>query len=426
MKVKVKPANYINGKITVPGDKSISHRSIMLASLAKGKSIITGFLNATDCLNTIKIFRQLGAEITQIDLTNYTVIGKGKMLSPPKVAVLDVGNSGTTIRLTTGILAGQYFNSIISGDASINQRPMKRIIEPLSLMGAQINSKQGYAPLKIIGGSLQAIDYNSPVASAQVKSAVLLAGLYAEGSTTVTEPTRSRDHTEKLFHHYGVDIQIGANKAKVNPPKELSGQTVEIPGDFSSAAYFIVATLLLPNSELLIKNVGVNPTRTGLLDLIKQMNGKVELLNRRTFGEEEVADIFVQSSELVATEISGKLIPRLIDELPLIALLASQAEGKSIVRDAAELRVKESDRIETIAKELAKLNIQLITEPDGFSLVGKQKVESNSVVSHSDHRIAMTLAIAGLLAPTDVEIIGAEAINISYPGFFADLAKIVK
>ncbi len=426
MKIKIEPARRVNGRITVPGDKSISHRAIMLGSIAKGKSSVSGFLNGADCLNTIKIFRQLGVEIQQVDSTSYTVMGKGKELTMPKVAVLDVGNSGTTIRLTTGILAGQCFNSILSGDASIIERPMNRIIDPLSQMGAHIMSEQGYAPLKISSSSLQGIDYKNPIASAQVKSAILLAGLYADGSTNVTEPWRSRDHTEKLLSFYGADIKVCGKKITVNPTGELLGQELLIPGDFSSAAYFVVAALLLPGSELLIENVGVNPTRTGLLDVIKRMGGDIELLNQRYFGEEEVADILIRGSELVATEISGQLIPRLIDELPLVALLASQAHGESKVSDAAELRVKETDRIETIASELAKLGIQLVTKPDGFSLVGKQAIKSGSVFSHGDHRIAMTLAVAGLLAPAGVEIAGAEAIKISYPEFFVDLAKIVK
>lgn len=426
MKVKIERAERINGRISVPGDKSISHRAIMIGSIAEGKSLINGFLNGADCLNTIKIFRQLGVDIRQIGLTSYTVMGQGRKLTEPKVPILDVGNSGTTIRLTTGILAGQLFDSIISGDVSINQRPMKRIIEPLSQMGACIMSEQGYAPLKITSSSLQGIDYESPVASAQVKSAILMAGLYAHGSTTVTEPTRSRDHTEKMLRFYRADIKVCNRMISINPTSELLAQEVMVPGDFSSAAYFIVAALLLPGSELLIEGVGVNPTRTGLLDVIKQMGGNIELVNQRFFGEEEVADILVRSSELVATEISGQIIPRLIDELPLVALLASQAEGMSVVSEAAELRVKETDRIETIASELAKLGIQLVTEFDGFTVVGKQQIKGGSVCSYGDHRIAMTLAVASLLATTAVEIVGTQAIDISYPEFFEDLEKIVK
>jgi 3-phosphoshikimate 1-carboxyvinyltransferase len=426
MKLKVEPARRIVGRIVVPGDKSISHRAIMLGAIAKGKSSIAGFLNGADCLNTIKIFRQLGVEIAQVAATSYTVAGRGMELSKPNVAILDVGNSGTTIRLTTGLLAGQNFTSTISGDASIIKRPMNRVIQPLSQMGAQIFSENGFAPLQIIGSKLHGIDYQNSVASAQVKSAVLLAGLYADGTTTVTEPTRSRDHTEKLLRFYGAEIEVHDKMVMLKPTAQLMAQELAIPGDFSSAAFFIAAALLVPSSELLIENVGLNPTRTGFLDVIVQMNGKIELINQRFYGEEQVADILVRGSELQATKISGQLIPRMIDELPLIALLASQAEGESIVTDAAELRVKETDRIDTVASELAKLGIRLATKPDGFSVSGKQKIKSGSVVSHGDHRIAMMLAVAGLLAPNGIDLVGTEAIDISYPDFFTDLAKIVK
>lgn len=426
MTIKVTAANRIGGKISIPGDKSISHRAIMLGAIATGKTEITGFLNGEDCLNTVSLFQQLGVEIERHDATSFIVFGKGRNLTGPTVPFLDVGNSGTTIRLATGILAGQHFTSQITGDDSIRKRPMKRIIDPLTMMGAEIISRDGYAPLKIIGQELTGIEYISPIASAQVKSAILLAGLYASGDTTVIEPLLSRNHTEKMLEYFGADITCEGNQATIVGGTELSGQRLEVPGDFSSAAFLIAAALLVPGSELLITNVGVNPTRTGFLDVVRLMNGDVELHNERFFGKEEVADILVRGSNLTAINVAGELIPRLIDELPLFALIASQADGMSIVSDAAELRVKESDRIETIAQELAKLGVKVEKREDGFAIIGKQKIRGGTVMTHGDHRIGLTMAIAGLIAESGVEIIGSKSIAISYPDFFADLKAILK
>lgn len=423
---KVTRVNQIQGTISVPGDKSISHRAIMLGSLARGKTEIRGFLNGEDCLHTVDIFRQLGVRIDQHEATSFTVYGRGLELEQPSVPLLDVGNSGTTIRLVAGILAGQSFTSMITGDDSIVRRPMNRIIEPLTAMGAEIISTNGYAPLKIVGRELQAIDYLSPLASAQVKSAVLLAGLLAYGETVVREPQLSRDHTEKMLAYLGADISFSGTETRLRGRSQLEGQALDVPGDFSSAAFWLVAALLVPGSELLIRNVGVNPTRTGLLDVIWAMNGDVELVDQRLSGQEEVADILVRASQLTATNISGSLIPRLIDELPLFALLASQAEGVSTVTDASELRVKESDRIETIASELAKLGVEVETRSDGFVISGKQQVSGGRVDSHGDHRIGLTMAIAGLIATEPVEIQGIDAIRVSYPDFFADLQTLTK
>lgn len=426
MTIRVTRVNKIQGRLSVPGDKSISHRAVMLGSLAQGKTEITGFLNGEDCLHTVEIFRQLGVRIDCHDANSFTVYGQGLRLDPVSPPELDVGNSGTTIRLVTGILAGQDFNSSITGDDSIVKRPMSRIIDPLTTMGAEIISTNGYAPLKIVGHELVGIDYSSPIASAQVKSAVLLAGLLAHGETVVREPQLSRDHTERMLAYFGADIEYAGRETRLVGGSQLEGQALDIPGDFSSAAFLIVAALLVPTSELLIKNVGVNPTRTGLLDVIWAMNGELELFNQRLSGQEEVADILVRSSQLTATNISMDLIPRLIDELPLFALLASQAEGTSMVTDAGELRVKETDRIETIASELAKLGIEVETRVDGFVVNGQQQLKGGRVSSHGDHRIGMTMAIAGLIAPDVVEIEYTEAIAVSYPDFFRDLQAISK
>jgi len=365
----VQPISSISGSIEVPGDKSISHRAIMIGSIAEGITQVDGFLNGEDCLSTIRVFKQLGIEIIKIGENSYTIKGQGLYkLNEPK-DILYVGNSGTTIRLLTGILAGQSFHSILTGDNSIIERPMKRVIEPLNLMGANINGRDNgkYAPIAIKGTQLKGINYDSPIASAQVKSALLFAGLFASSKTTITEPYKSRDHSEKMLAHFGAKLDIKNNEVTIHPSTSLNGQKIKVPGDFSSAAFFIAAALIVPNSKIRINNVGINSTRIGFLEAVQLMNGNIKIENIRYFGEEPVGDILAETSELKAIALSGEWIPKLIDELPLLAVIASQAEGISKVTDAKELRVKETDRISTIASEMRKVGVEIEELEDGFS-----------------------------------------------------------
>lgn len=427
MEQSINPISSLSGTIEVPGDKSISHRAIMLGSIAEGETLIEGFLNGEDCLSTIEVFRQLGVNIERLKETTYVVKGNGSLyLSKPK-KTLYVGNSGTTIRLVSGLLIGQEFSSTITGDESIVKRPMGRIIEPLRLMGANIDgSKDGkYAPISIKGIKINGIDYQSPIASAQVKSSILLAGLLAYGKTIITEPYLSRDHSEKMLMQFGADIHVNNNSVTLNPGKKLQGQHIIVPGDFSSAAFFIAAALIVPNSNIIIKNVGINKTRIGFLEAVKEMNGNVTIDNYRLSGYEPVADIIVKSSELKGISISGEWIPKLIDELPLLAVVASQADGITEVSGAQELRVKETDRISTIVSEMKKVGVNIEERDDGFSINGKQSIVGGRVTSQGDHRIGMAMAIAGLIAKNTITIEKTEAINISYPTFFEDLSSII-
>lgn len=428
MKQTVNSIKSINGTIRVPGDKSISHRAIMIGSIANGLTEIEGFLNAEDCLSTVSVFRQLGVDIEQQNETHYLVRGKGLYGLKEPQDVLNVGNSGTTIRLTAGILAGQSFHSILTGDNSIIKRPMGRVTEPLRMMGAQIDGRVNgkYAPLAIKGRRLNGINYTSAIASAQVKSALLLAGLYAVSETKYFEPYRSRDHTEKMLINFGANLETHDKTTSIYPGIELTGQKIIVPGDISSAAFFIAAALLVPDSKLLIENVGINPTRIGFLEAVTAMNGSIQLLNKRKFGSEEVADILIEYGELEGITITEDLIPRIIDELPLIAVLATQAKGITKVTGAHELRVKETDRIYTIATELRKLGIEIEELEDGFIVSGKQTINGGLVTTHGDHRIGMAMAIAGLIAEQPVVIENITAVNISYPRFFSDLDKISK
>ncbi|KXG43630.1 3-phosphoshikimate 1-carboxyvinyltransferase [Tepidibacillus infernus] len=422
----IHPITSIKGSIEVPGDKSISHRAVMLGALSLGNTHIHGFLNGEDCLSTIRVFRQLGVEIDRVAETSYIIKGKGlNQLQEPKY-VLDVGNSGTTIRLTAGILAGQPFHSVLIGDDSILKRPMKRIKEPLSLMGAKIDGREEgkYAPLSIRGGKLKGIAYHSPVASAQVKSAILFAGLFADQKTTVIEPFQSRDHSENMLLQFGAKLEKTNQEVTIWPSPRLEGQEVNIPGDFSSAAFFIAAALLVPNSLLRIKNIGLNPTRIGFLQAMQQMNGQIEILNLHYEGNESVGDILVKSSNLQGITISGDWIPKIIDELPLFAVVATQAEGITKVTNAEELRVKESDRISTIVNELRQVGVKVEELTDGFVIEGKQRIQGGQVSTHGDHRIGMAMAIAGLIAKEPIIIQQAEAVNISYPQFFEHLRQI--
>ena len=412
----------LKGEITVPGDKSISHRGIMLGALANGTTSITNFLKGADCLSTISCFQKMGIEIEETE-NEILVHGKGLHgLSAPK-EILDAGNSGTTTRLISGILAGQNFSCDLTGDASIQKRPMKRIMTPLSMMGADITSvhNNGCAPLHIKGAPLKGISYQSPVASAQVKSCVLFAGLYADGKTSVTEPFLSRNHSELMLSSFGASVQTCGTTATIEPEPVLTAQKVEVPGDISSAAFFIAAGLLIPGSELLIKNVGINPTRDGILRVCKQMGANLELLNTRTQCGEPVADILVKHSELNGTVIEGDLIPTLIDELPVIAVMAACANGETIIRNAEELKVKESNRLEIIVHHLSEMGCDITGTEDGMIIRGGKPLHGAVLDSHLDHRIAMSFAVAGLVADGETEITNADCVNISYPGFYRDL-----
>ena len=414
----------LKGEITVPGDKSISHRGIMLGALANGTTSITNFLKGADCLSTISCFQKMGIEIEETE-NEILVHGKGLHgLSAPK-EILDAGNSGTTTRLISGILAGQNFSCDLTGDTSIQKRPMKRIMTPLSMMGADITSVHNNrcAPLHIKGAPLKGISYQSPVASAQVKSCVLFAGLYADGKTSVTEPFLSRNHSELMLSSFGASVQTCGTTATIEPEPVLTAQKVEVPGDISSAAFFIAAGLLIPGSELLIKNVGINPTRDGILRVCRQMGANLELLNTRTQCGEPVADILVKHSELNGTVIEGDLIPTLIDELPVIAVMAACANGETIIRNAEELKVKESNRLEIIVHHLSEMGCDITGTEDGMIIRGGKPLHGAVLDSHLDHRIAMSFAVAGLVADGETEITNADCVNISYPGFYRDLLR---
>ena len=421
----VKRANSMKGELTVPGDKSISHRGIMFGAIAEGTTELEGFLDGADCRSTISCFRQMGIEISQ-DHDRVQIHGKGLYgLRQPK-DMLDAGNSGTTVRLISGILAGQPFTTQLTGDASIQKRPMKRIMTPLSLMGASIRSLAGNdcAPLEIHGGSLVPIHYDSPVASAQVKSCVLLAGLYAEGQTSVTEPVPSRDHTERMLSGFGAEITSRERTATVTGHPRLIGQHITIPGDISSAAYFIAAGLICPNSDLYIRNVNTNPTRAGILTVAKQMGGKITLENQRVVSGEEVCDIHVVSSDLHGTQIDRELIPSLIDEIPVIAVMAAFAEGTTVIKDAQELKVKESNRIDSVTENLNAMGADAIPTKDGMIIHGGRPLHGARILTRSDHRIAMSFAIAGLAADGETTFDDPGCIDISYPTFFETLRSI--
>ena len=414
----------LKGEITVPGDKSISHRGIMLGALANGTTSITNFLKGADCLSTISCFQKMGIEIEETE-SEILVHGKGLHGLSAPTEILDAGNSGTTTRLISGILAGQNFSCDLTGDASIQKRPMKRIMTPLSMMGADITSvhNNGCAPLHIKGAPLKGISYQSPVASAQVKSCVLFAGLYADGKTSVTEPFLSRNHSELMLSSFGASIETCGTTATIEPEPVLTAQKVEVPGDISSAAFFIAAGLLIPGSELLIKNVGINPTRDGILRVCKRMGAILELLNTRTQCGEPVADVLVKHSELNGTVIEGDLIPTLIDELPVIAVMAACANGETIIRNAEELKVKESNRLEIIVHHLNEMGCDITGTEDGMIIRGGKPLHGAVLDSYLDHRIAMSFAVAGLVADGETEITNADCVNISYPGFYRDLLR---
>ena len=413
----------IKGRLRVPGDKSISHRAVMFGSISKGITRITGFLNGADCISTISIFKKMGIDI---EMNGTSVIVKGNGLHGLKKpdSILDCGNSGTTTRLVSGILSAQKFTSVLTGDKSIQKRPMNRIINPLSLMGADIKSNDGFAPLTITGSNLHGIEYNSPVASAQVKSAILLAGLYADSKTTVTEPAKSRDHTELMLRKFGANLTTNKNAVTISPATELFASDIEVPSDISSAAFFMAAAILVPGSELILENVGINPTRDGIIRVLKSMGADIEIISSsNTF--EPVADIKVCYSKLHSTTISGELIPTLIDELPLLAAVASMAEGTTIIRDAQELKVKESNRIKVMCEELSKLGVKVLETDDGMEIIGTDRLSGNVTIdTHDDHRIAMTFAILNLISDGEIKLNNSKCVEISYPGFFCDLKNI--
>ena len=412
----------LKGEITVPGDKSISHRAVMFGSLAKGTTEITGFLQGADCLSTISCFESMGIAIE--NKGNIVLVhGNGlRGLKKPET-VLDCGNSGTTTRLISGILSAQNFDVTLTGDASIQ----KRIMEPLSLMGADIVSVNGNgcAPLAIRGKALHGIHYTSKVASAQVKSSILLAGLYADGPTSVTEPYVSRNHSEIMLNLFGAHVTTTNTTATIEPASELHSRKINVPGDISSAAYFIAAGLMVPGSEILIKNVGINPTRDGILHVCKAMGADLTLLNVKEDKGEPVADILVRASSLHAAEIGGSIIPTLIDELPMIAALACFAQGTTVIRDAAELKVKESNRIAVMVENLSAMGADVTETEDGMIIHGGRPLHGAVIESHLDHRIAMTFAVTGLCAEGVTQINGAECVNISYPQFYQDLKNLI-
>ncbi|WP_265738531.1 3-phosphoshikimate 1-carboxyvinyltransferase [Pseudalkalibacillus salsuginis] len=417
----------LTGTIRVPGDKSISHRAVMFGSIAHGKTMVDGFLPGEDCLSTIDCFRKLGVEIRQ-ENDHVVINGNGiEGLREPK-DILDVGNSGTTCRLLLGVLANTPFHSCVIGDDSIAKRPMNRVTGPLREMGTKIDGRDtgNYTPISIRGGSLKAIDYVSPVGSAQVKSAVLLAGLQADGTTTLTEPHHSRDHTERMLRAFGCEVVVNDLTVSLKGGQSLTATHIEVPGDISSAAFYLVAGAIVPNSDLTIEKVGINPTRTGIVDVLKEMGAEVTVTNQQTETSEPFADVHIKTSSLEGIEISGDLIPRLIDEIPIIALAATQAKGTTVIKDAAELKVKETNRIDTVVNELKKLGAQIEATEDGMIIHGKADLVGTTVDSHGDHRIGMMLAIASCLADGETVIQNSEAVHVSYPAFFEQLEQLRK
>lgn len=419
--------NSLKGEVSIPGDKSISHRAVMFGSLAEGTTEVTNFLQGADCLSTISCFRKLGIEIENTS-QRILIHGKGLHGLTEPSDTLDTGNSGTTTRLISGILAGQRFTTILNGDASIQTRPMKRIITPLSMMGADITSLKGNdcAPLRICGGQLHGITYISPVASAQVKSCVLLAGLYADAPTSVTEPVLSRNHTELMLAGFGAHVTSSGTTATIEPEPDLNGMKIEVPGDISSAAYFLAAGLMIPNSEIMIKNVGINPTRDGILRVAKEMGGDITILNGKTSGGEPTCDLLVRSSSLKGVTISGEIIPTLIDEIPMIAVMACFAEGITTIKDAQELKVKESNRIDTVVTNLKAMGAHIEATDDGMIIEGGYPLHGAVIDSHLDHRIAMSFAIGALGADGETRIEGADCVKISYPEFYQTLEKLIQ
>ncbi len=424
MNQTIPKANSFRGTVSVPGDKSISHRALLLGALAKGTTRITGLSHGQDVMSTLACLRKMGI---RIDQSNGVTVVHGKGLSglSRSETALDAGNSGTTIRLLSGILAAQPFRSVIKGDASLSKRPMNRIIQPLSLMGADIHANEGgFPPLQIQGTTLRPIDYVSPVASAQIKSCILLAGLFINGTTSVTEPQQSRDHTERMFPCFEIPVEKEGLTVRVNGPAKLRAASIDIPGDISSAAFYMIAAMLIQNSNLTIRNIGINPTRTGLIHVLEQMGARIRKTNVSDANGEPRADLIVTHNQLHGTNIGSKHVPLLIDEIPILAIAATQAEGRTTIRDAKELRVKESDRIDAIEKNLKSMGVEIETFEDGFSITGPQSLKGAHIESFGDHRIAMAFSIAGLLADGKTVIQNSECAQISYPAFFETLKQL--
>ncbi len=426
MIIVTSPPDKFEGVVSLPGDKSISHRAAIIGALARGTTRIRGFADSRDCRSTVHCLKSLGVNISrESDLL--VVEGKEMKLSPPR-GKLDAGNSGTTARLILGLLAGQPFASVLTGDRFLRRRPMARVVEPLKMMGAAIQGRGSCLPVSITGADLKPIDYHSPVASAQVKSALLLAGLYPSGGiTSVTEPSPSRDHTEIMLRRFGVRVDSDGCRVSIAGGQEPRGVSLQIPGDISSAGFIIVAASIIPGARVLLKDVGVNPTRRGLIDLLFQMGAGIEMQNLRCWSGEPVADIFVRGDRpLKGITVGGAIIPKVIDELPVLTVAAAVAEGKTVIRDASELRVKESNRIAALAGELSKLGAIISEQPDGLIIEGGKPLQGAVVDSRGDHRIAMTMAIAGLVAGGRTTVCGAESINISFPEFPAHLSRLSK
>ncbi|MFO7289713.1 MAG: 3-phosphoshikimate 1-carboxyvinyltransferase [Bacillota bacterium] len=424
--LKIGKGKAFDKVLQVPGDKSISHRAVMFGAIAEGTTRIENFLPGEDCLHTIECFRRLGVKIDREGPTTLTVHGRGWQGLREPDQCLDVGNSGTTIRLLLGILAGSPFFSIVHGDASIARRPMDRVVEPLRRMGARIDGRDGgrFAPLAVRGGELRGIEHHSPVASAQVKSCLLLAGLRAEGWTRVREPHPSRDHSERMLTAFGAKLSLEEGTISVRGGQGLSGRHVRVPGDISSAAFLFAAALLVPGSRVTVRDVGINPTRTGILDVFRSMGAEVTVTPKDQWCGEPVGDVTVTGGPLRGVEVGGSLIPRLIDEIPVLAVVATQAEGRTVIRDAAELKVKESNRIATVAEELRKLGARVEETPDGMVIEGPTPLRGGLLDSHGDHRIGMAMAVAGLAAEGGVGVNGEEAIAVSFPNFAAILKEL--
>jgi 3-phosphoshikimate 1-carboxyvinyltransferase len=430
MGIKLKKVNFVFGVVEVPADKSITHRAVMLSSIAEGDSIVRNYLPSDDCNRTIDAFNQMGVEI-KINNGNLYIKGAGLNLKKPQSGKYNIyaGNSGTTSRLISGILAGQDFETIITGDESLSRRPMGRIIEPLSKMEVEISSNDGLLPLVIKGKSpLKAMNYICDKSTAQVKSAVLFAGLYADGATTYTEPEKSRDHSERMLKAFGVDVRVNGNSVTVYPAQKLLPQDVTVPGDISSAAFFIAAALIVPGSSLTIKNVGVNPTRNGFIDVLKRMGAEISLINPREISNEPVCDIKVKYSKLKSVNIDASIVPRMVDEIPIFVLIATQAEGITKISGAGELKIKETDRIAVVVSQFKKLGAQVEATDDGFIIAGNSDIHLNGNLldSFEDHRIAMTLSIASLIADGETIIKASNCVSISFPNFYDVLKNICK
>lgn len=423
--MRVEPVPAVVGHVAVPGDKSISHRALLVGAVCDGDTLVRGFGRSADTESTLEAVRSLGVEVEEQDLDSFRVRGAGlRGLGAPD-APIDCGNAGTLMRLLPGILAGQNGCFELIGDESLSARPMERVAEPLRRMGARIETTDGHAPLVVEGGELQAIDYELPVASAQVKSAILLAGLYADGETTVVEPLPTRDHTERMLERAGAQVRRRPTSVSVSRAERFSLGEIEIPGDFSSAAPLLVAAATIPGSSVTVHGVGLNPRRTGLLDVLERMGARVAIYNRRAIGGEPAGDVEVRASELVGTTVTAAEVPRLVDELPLFALAATHARGESRVRGAGELRVKETDRIEGVVEELRRLGAHIRATEDGFRVKGvPARLRGGVVDVRGDHRLAMLGAVAGISSMEGVELRGAEVVDVSFPGFFELLAQL--